>query len=164
MLEAQQQEKLTARQATREFIILRALTRDRDIKEIIEFDELYSEIEEEYLSKINRISEEMENKLVSIEDVKDLVDERIDASRQFKDEVIGINNVPGPLEDFYGLLLKFLDNDISTWLQIKLYYSGFYEEDDNGIKELYRVNSELFRQIGEKKGEIYSKYELGNLI
>ena len=46
-LEAQQLEKLNARQMTAEFIRLREIARNQDIKDIIGFDEEYSGIKKE---------------------------------------------------------------------------------------------------------------------
>ena len=55
-LEALQEEKLAARQKTTEFIRLRELARDQEIKDILEFNEEYSSIEREFTSSINSIS------------------------------------------------------------------------------------------------------------
>ena len=163
-LEVAQQEKIAARQATKDLIELRELARNQDMKDIIGFDEEYSRIKEEYLSKISGISEKLEEKAVNISDIRSLVDKRIDAANKFKENLSDIGRIPAALEDFHVLLLEFLDNDIFTWQEIKSYYSGTYDGEDADIKELYRTNSELYGQTEYLQREIYSGYGLENLL
>jgi len=164
ILEAEQQEKLAAREATRELIEFRRLTRDQDIKDIISFDERYSRIKKEYLSLINRIAEEMDNKVVNIDDIVSLAGERIEASERFREGIMNMVSIPEPLEGFYDLLLEFLDNDIFTWKETRSYYSGTYDGDVGDIRQLHNINTRLYRQVEELQREVYSRYGLGGLL
>lgn len=163
-LKALQEERLAAREATREFIRMRDLTRDNDIREIITFQEEYSAVKDEYMSSISRISGELEEKVVNIEDIIDLVERRIEASRRFQQNLEDISIIPLPLEDFYSELLVFLDHDIDTWQATGSYYSGSYDGDEADLEELHRRNSEIYQQIVEMQQEIYSEYGLENLL
>ena len=163
-LEAQQQERIAAREATRGFIRMRELARNLEIRQIIGFDEVYSAIKQDYLAEIDRISDELEGKVINIDDIIILVDERIDASRRFRSSLDGIGDVPGPLEDFYDLLMEFLENDISTWQEIRSYYAGIYNGDDRSLRESYNENSRLFMQVNDMQKDIYSEYNLEDLL
>ncbi len=169
-LEAQQQEKILARQITREFIELQSLIKIQDAADIIEFDARYVEIKKDYLSGISSISEEFEQKVVNIEKIRILTGERIRIAERFKGELDSIGTIPGPLDDFYGSLLEFADNDIYTWKEILLYYSTDFSIqdgqliDDDRIKELYIKNQDLYREVEELQTEIYSEYGLESFL
>ena len=163
-LEAQQQERLDARRITAEFIKLRELSRNQDIKDVFSFDEEFSGLKNEYLESIAGISEELEGKVVNIDDIGALVDKRIAAARKFKERLENIEYIPGPLEDFHGLLISFLENDISTWEATRSYYAGDYDGSDSDIKRLHSENSSLYRQTEELQKEIYSRYGLEDLL
>lgn len=163
-LEAWQQERLAAREATREFIRMRELARDNDISDIIVFQEEYSAIKEEYLSSISSISKDLEEKVVNIGDINDLVSRRIDASKRFQESLESMSNIPAPLEDFYSKLMAYLENDINTWQATRSYYSGSYDGEEADLKQLHRKNSALYQQALELQKEIYSDYGLEDLL
>jgi hypothetical protein len=164
ILEAQQLEKAAARQATREFIELRILSRNQEMRDMVEFDEKYSNIKKEYLSSINKISEELEKKVINIDDISSIVQQRIHAAVVFKENLLMIEKIPEPLGGIYDLILEFLDNDIYTWQEIKSYYEGTFIGDDSDISELLRKNSELYDQIEDFQQEIYSQYDLEGIL
>ena len=170
ILEVQQQEKIIARQATLEFIKFRSLAKIQDAADIIEFDVVYVEIKKDYLSSIDIISEEFEQKVVNIDSIKILTNERIKIAEKFKQGLEDISLIPEPLNDFYASLTEFADNDIYTWEEILIYYSKNLSLDntqlntDDRIKELYMKNQELYREVEELHVEIYSKYGLESLL
>ena len=169
-LEARQQEKIYARQITREFIELQNLIKVQDAADIIEFDAIYAEIKKDYLSGIGSISEEFEQKVANIDNIRILTGERIRIAEKFKEELGSIGMVPEPLDDFYSSLLEFVDNDIYTWEEILLYYSTNFSMqdeqliDDDGIKELYMKNQDLYMEVEELQAEIYSEYGLESFL
>ena len=163
-LEAQQQERLDARRITAEFIKLRELSRNQDIKDVFSFDEEFSGLKNEYLESIAGISEELEGKVVNIDDIRALVDKRIAAARKFKERIESIEYIPGPLVDFHDFLIFFLENDISTWEATRSYYAGDYDGSDSDIKRLHDENSSLYSQTEELQKEIYSRYGLEDLL
>jgi len=170
ILEVQQQEKIIARQATLELIELRSLAKIQDAADIIEFDAVYTEIKKDYLSSIGGISEEFEQKVINMDSIKILTNKRIKIAEKFKQELEGISMIPEPLNDFYGSLIEFADNDIYTWEEILIYYSKNLSLDstqlngDDRIEELYMKNQELYRELEELHIEIYSKYGLESLL
>jgi hypothetical protein len=170
VLEAEQQEKIAARQTVLEFIELRSLAKIQDAADIIKFDAVYVEIKRDYLSSIGSISEEFEQKVANIDNIKILTNERIKIAEKFKQELEAISIIPEPLNDFYSSLIEFADNDIYTWKEILIYYSKNLSIDnvqlngDDKIKEIYMRNQELYREVEELHIEIYSKYGLGSLL
>ncbi len=170
ILEAEQLEKIAARQATFEFIELRNLAEIQDAADIIKFDAVYAEIKKDYLSGIGSISEEFEQKVVNIDKIKILTNKRIRIAEKFKQELEAIFIIPEPLDDFYDSLIEFADNDIYTWEEILIYYSKDLSmdnallKDDDIVKELYIENQELYREVEELHIEIYSKYGLESLL
>lgn len=170
VLEAQQQEKIIARQATIEYIKLRDLAKIQDAADIMEFDAVYAEIKKDYLSSINSISEEFEQKVVNMDSIKILTNERIKIAEKFKQGLEDISMIPEPLNDFHASLIEFADNDIYTWKEILIYYSKNLSintiqlNNDDRIRELYMKNQELYREVEELHIEIYSRYGLESLL
>ncbi len=170
ILEAQQIEKIKAREATIAYIKLRSLIKSQDTADIIKFDTWYKKIEGRYLDQINDISREFKQKVTNIEDLKSLVIKRGRAAEDFKQELVNIDEIPEQLESLYFLLLDFLDNDIDTWNGVLVYYSEEFSIEnpliiqDQAINELYLKNSELYRQVEQLRLEIYTKYGLESLL
>ena len=170
ILEAQQIEKIKARESTIAYIELRSLIKSQEIADIIKFDTLYNKIEGQYLDQINDISEEFRQKVTNIEDLKSLVIRRVRAAEDFKQELISIDNIPKPLDGLYSLSLDFLDNDINTWNEVLEYYSEDFSTEnpliiqDQAINELYLKTSYLYRQVEQLRSEIYAEYGLESLL
>ncbi|MCK5567586.1 MAG: hypothetical protein KAI62_06710 [Actinomycetia bacterium] len=170
MLEARQLEKIAAREATAAYIELRSLIRSQDTADIIKFDTWYKKIEGEYLAQIRDISEEFGQKVISIKELKALVERRIGAAEDFKKELLGIDGIPEPLDGFYFFLLDFVDNDIYTWNEILGYYSENFSIENPSIiqnqaaSELYLKNRDLYRQVEELRSGIYTEYGLESLL
>jgi len=163
-LEARQQERVDARRITAEYIKLRELTRNQDTKDIIDYDEEYSGLKNEYLNSIVSISKELEEKVVNIDDIEALVKQRITAARKFKEGLENMEYIPGPLKDYHELLLSFLENDIDTWEATRSYYAGDFDGSASDMKKLHDENSLIFSQTEELKKEIYSLYGLEDLL
>ena len=170
ILEAQQIEKIKARESTIAYIELRSLIKSQGIADIIKFDTLYNKIEGKYLDQINDISEEFRQKVTNIEDLKSLVIRRGRAAEDFKQELVSIDNIPKPLDSLYSLLLDFLDNDINTWNEVLEYYSEDFSTEnpliiqDQAINELYLKTSDLYKQVERLRLEIYTEYGLESLL
>ena len=170
ILEAQQIEKIKARESTIAYIELRSLIKSQETADIIKFDTLYNKIEGKYLDQINDISEEFRQKVTNIEDLKSLVIRRGRAAEDFKQELVSIDNIPKPLDSLYSLLLDFLDNDINTWNEVLEYYSEDFSTEnpliiqDQAINELYLKTSDLYRQTEQLRLEIYTEYGLESLL
>jgi hypothetical protein len=170
LIKKEQEEKILARQMTAGFIDLKKMEKSRETAEIIEFDKIYSEIEEDYVSAINSLSEDFDKKAVNMDHIIDLTGERIKIAERFKQDLLGIKKVPDTIGNFYEELLAFAENDIYTWKQILLYYSenisigNKQEKYDDSIKRLYNKNLELYRGLEEIRAEIYREYDLVSLL
>ncbi|MBA7571689.1 hypothetical protein ES708_13456 [subsurface metagenome] len=170
MLEARQLEKIAARETTGAYIELRSLIKSQDTADIIKFDIWYKKIEGEYLAQIRDISEEFGQKVISIKELKALVERRIGAAEDFKEELLSIEDIPEPLDGFYFFLLDFVDNDIYTWNEILRYYSENFSLENpsitqnQDINELYLKNRDLYRQVEELRSGIYTEYGLESLL
>ena len=169
-LEARQLEKITARETTSAYIELRSLIKSQETADIIKFDTWYKKIESQYFDQINDISDEFEQKVTNIEDLKSLVVRRIRVAEDFKQELTALDNVPEPLDSLYFILLGFLDNDINTWNEVYRYYSENFSNEnpsiiqDQATSELYLKNRALYRQVEELRLEIYTEYGLESLL
>ena len=169
-LEIYQQEKVMAREMTEELINLRKLIRSQETADIIVFDGQYDEIKGEYLAEISNISEEFKQKVEKVSQLKVLTNKRIRAAEKFKQELIDIGYIPEALNDFYELLLDFLDNDISTWTEILTYYSENYSIENEqttgnaSIDELYLRNRNFYQEVQDFQAEVYSEYDLESLL
>jgi len=170
ILEAQQIEKIKARESTIAYIELRSLIKSQETADIIKFDTWYKKIEGRYLDQIKDISEEFKQKVTNIEGLKSLVIKRGRAAKDFKQELTNIDDIPEPLDSLYFLLLDFLDNDINTWNKVLGYYSEDFSIEnpliikDQAINELYLKNIDLYRQVEQLRLEIYTEYGLESLL
>ncbi|GEM_PF-1325358 len=170
MLEALQIEKIKARETVVAYIGLRNLIKSQETADIIKFDTWYKKIEGQYIDQINDISEEFKQRVTNIEDLRSLVIRRGRAAENFRKELLGVNDVPEPLEGLYSLLLDFLDNDINTWDEVLGYYSADFTIEnpsiiqDKAVIELYLKNRVLYRQVEQLRLEIYTEYGLESLL
>ncbi len=161
-LKAQQLEKSALRKIIKDRLDGNKYQRQKTVSEIIEFDEKYIPIRDDFLGKVESLSAKFESGVVNIEGLKQLTAERIDASEIFKQELSSINMVPGPIEDFYGSLSEFLEKDIEKWNLILTYYSrgDLQEELDLDQKNV----NDLYHKAEDERARIYTAYELESLL
>ncbi|MDZ7837645.1 MAG: hypothetical protein U5N58_06655 [Actinomycetota bacterium] len=97
--------------------------REEKARNIIDFHSEYSLIRSDFLRMITSLEEDMDGKAVNIEEIKELTNERIDASKSFIDSY-SVIEVPPVLDKFLGLLMDFLENDYNTWSLTFSYYNS----------------------------------------
>jgi hypothetical protein len=169
VVKKEQEEKILARQMTARFIELKKLEKSRRTADIMEFDKIYSEIKQDYVSAVNNLLVDLDKKVVNMDQIIDLTRERIEIAERFKHDLLGIKEIPETIDSFYKELLAFADNDIYTWKQILLYYSENFsiesrqQEYDDNIRKLYNKNLELYRRLCDIQAEIYYEYGLESL-
>ncbi len=169
VVKKEQEEKILARQMTARFIELKKLEKSRRTADIMEFDKIYSEIKQDYVSAVNNLLVDLDKKVVNMDQIIDLTRERIEIAERFKHDLLGIKEIPETIDSFYKELLAFADNDIYTWKQILLYYSENFsiesrqQEYDDNIRKLYNKNLELYRRLCDIQAEIYHEYGLESL-
>lgn len=137
----------------------------RESVEILEFDEEYRIIRDEYIEKANALSKKLNSKFINIDEIKELTDNKMDLSREFK-EKLGRLHIPRSLEDFYNFKMEFLDSDIRAMDLVLAYYdSGDYSTYDNtGLEEAYEKSYSLFLKAEEEMEMVYREYALEYLL
>jgi hypothetical protein len=128
------EERRRAEQAAR--IEREALDKIRswEARELAEFDQEYGKIMDKFIEEAGELSEKANLRVSSIGELKELTTQRMDASKEFKDKLSGMD-IPRPLEDYYKFEMEFLESDINTMALILDYYnSGNYSAyDDSDI-------------------------------
>ena len=161
-LEAQQLEKAAMRKTVKDRINAKKYQRQKTVNEIVEFNGKYILIRDNFLGKVESLSTKFDSGVVSIEELKQLTAERIAASEMFKQELLSINRIPEPIEDFYGILSEFLEKDIENWNLILAYYSGGDPQEDLDLS--YRNINDLYHKAEDKRIRTYIAYELEDLL
>lgn len=133
--------------------------------EIIEFDEKYRVVENEYTEKVNELSKKINSEILNIDELKELTTQRINVSKKFKNKLSQMN-IPGPLEDFYEFEMEFLNNDIETMALILAYYNSdsYSTYNDDKLKEAYEKSNLWFLKAEEEMSRVYREYNLEYLL
>ena len=140
--------------------------REKESVEIIEFDEKYRMIEDDFLKKVKEISDKSEDKFVNIEELKELIAQRLKISKEFNKKFRQIDNIPEPLNDFYKFEIEFLNNDIEIFTLMYSYYNSgyYYAYNDDRLIEVYRNNNVLFLKAEKERVRVYKEYRLDYLL
>lgn len=140
--------------------------REKESVEIIEFDEKYRMMEDDFLKKVKEISDKSEDKFVNIEELKKLIAQRLKISKEFNKKFIQIDYIPEPLNDFYKFEIEFLNNDIEIFTLMYSYYNSgyYYAYNDDRLKEIYRKNNLLFLKAEKERVRVYKEYRLDYLL
>ena len=133
--------------------------------EIIEFDEKYRVVENEYTEKVNELSKKINSEILNIDELKELTTQRINVSKKFRNKLSQMN-IPGPLEDFYEFEMEFLNNDIETMALILAYYNSdsYSTYNDDKLKEAYEKSNLWFLKAEEEMSRVYREYNLEYLL
>lgn len=133
--------------------------RRREILDIVSFYNIYLEHRDEYDREIEKIDYEIVNgikghELGNINEIKEIVIERIRISEKFKSEIQGIKNVPEILTEFYDNEIKAIDNYIEAYKEINSYYSSknystYSDYEVNSLIEEARKNDNENREYIE---------------
>ena len=146
---------------------LEALKRDKEEKalQIIEFHEKYLKVRNDFINNVQKISEKMDNNPTSIEDIKVLTKQRIDAVKDYRQRLENIE-IPSTLNFFYEYEIGFINHDIETWNLTHAYYeSKFYSTyNTDELNKLHKENVRLFSEAEKELKNVYGKYGLDSLI
>jgi len=158
----------TARQAEedvrREIEMLEEI-KSTEAREIAEFDRDYGALKDEFAAGIGELSAKADMQISSIDELKDITTQRMNASKKLKDGLSQMS-IPGPLKDYYELEMKFLESDINAMALVLDYYSsGNYSTyDDSDLEELYKNNNLLFLKAQQEMQRVYKEYGLEDLL
>ena len=150
--------------ARREIEMLEEI-RSTEAREIAEFDRDYGALKDEFAAGVDELSEKLNSQISSIDELKEITTQRMNASKKLKDGLSQMS-IPGPLKDYYGLEIKFLESDINAMALVLDYYSsGNYSTyDDSDLEELYKNNNLLFLKAQQEMQRVYEEYDLEYLL
>jgi len=150
--------------ARREIEMLEEI-RSTEAREIAEFDRDYGALKDEFAAGVDDLSAKLNSQVSSIYELKDITTQRMDASKKLEDGLSQMS-IPGPLEGYYELEVKFLESDINAMALVLDYYSsGSYSTfDDSGLEELYENNNLLFLKAQQEMQRVYEEYDLEYLL
>jgi len=150
--------------ARREIEMLEEI-RSTEAREIAEFDRDYGALKDEFAAGVDELSEKLNSQISSIDELKEITTQRMNASKKLKDGLSQMS-IPGPLKDYYGLEIKFLESDINAMALVLDYYSsGNYSTyDDSDLEELYKNNNLLFLKAQQEMQRVYKEYDLEYLL
>jgi len=136
-----------------------------EAREIAEFDRDYGALKDEFAAGIGELSAKADMQISSIDELKDITTQRMNASKKLKDGLSQMS-IPGPLKDYYELEMKFLESDINAMALVLDYYSsGNYSTyDDSDLEELYKNNNLLFLKAQQEMQRVYKEYGLEDLL
>jgi len=168
-IETQRQlEEITRLEEERERIEREMLEelKSKEARDIIEFDRQYRQIKTEFIGQVNGLSEKIKDEVISIEQLKELTAERLDAVRNYKKNLIQIGNVPEPLKTFFSYELEFLESDIKTVNLVLSYYNSedYSNSNNSAIEKSYEDTRSLLLKAEEELQRVYSQYELEYLL
>jgi len=136
-----------------------------EAREIAEFDRVYGALKDEFAAGVDELSAKADMQISSIDELKEITAQRMNASKKLKDGLSQMS-IPGPLEGYYELEMKFLESDINAMALVLDYYSsGSYSTfDDQEIDAVYWESSYWLREAEAEMERVYSQYELEYLL
>jgi len=136
-----------------------------EAREIAEFDRVYGALKDEFAAGVDNLSAKLNSQVSSIYELKEITTQRMNASKKLKDGLSQIS-IPGPLEGYYELEMKFLESDINAMALVLDYYNrGSYSTfDDQEIDAAYWESSYWLREAEAEMERVYSQYELEYLL
>jgi len=139
--------------------------KSQEAREIAGFDREYRILKAEFTAEVSELSEKPYSQISSIDELKEITMQRMDASKELRDE-LGKMDIPGPLEDYYKFEMEFLESDIDKMTLVLDYYnSGNYSTyDDSDLEELYKNNNLLFLKAQQEMQRVYKEYGLEDLL
>jgi hypothetical protein len=137
-----------------------------ETKEIAEYYQRYGPLKDEFIGKVNLLSEEIKNGVIDTAELEELTIKRLDAARNYKEKLIQIGIVPEPLKTFFSYELEFLESDIKTVSLVLSYYDSksYSDFNNNAIEKLYKNTESLLLKAEEELQRVYNQYELEFLL
>ena len=142
------------------------LNQEKTVGEIISFDENVEVFKKEFNEKINLLSYKIDIKYINIQELKKIATNGLNASLDFKNKLKNIGNIPKPLNDYYNLLIAYLDNNIAINNLFLAYYdSKIYSTfDDSKIKQLYEENDAILKELEQDRIKIFKENKIDYLL
>ena len=140
--------------------------RSEEARQLAEYYGEYGPIKAEFMEKTTEFSEKIDDKIINTAELKELTTGRLEAALDYKEKLVGIENVPAPLEAFSIYELEFIESDIKTINLVLSYYNSTSYTDFNSsaIDKLYNDTESLFNRAEEELRRVYEQYDLGYLL
>jgi len=137
-----------------------------EAREIAEYYQKYRPLKDEFIEKVNLLSEKIKNGVTNTAVLKELTMKRLDEAGNYKEKLTQIGNIPDPLKTFFSYELEFIESDIKTINLILSYYGSesYSDFNDNAIEKLYENTEYLLLKAEEELHRVYSQYELEYLL
>jgi hypothetical protein len=142
------------------------LHQEKTVSEIISFDENLGVLKKEFNEKINLLPYKIDTKLINIRELKKIAENGLAASADFKSKLQSIGIIPEPFNDYYNLLIVYLDNSIRISNLTLAYldskdYSVF---DDGEISQLFKENVAIFKDLEQERIRIFEENKIDSLL
>ena len=142
------------------------LSQEKTVSEIISFDENVEVFKKEFNKKINLLSYKIDTKYINIQELKKIAANGLDASVDFKNKLKNISYIPKPLNDYYNLLINYLDNNIRINNLFLAYFDSksYSTFDDSEIKQLYKENDAILKELEQERIKIFKENKIDYLL
>ena len=142
------------------------LSQEETVSEIISFDENIEVLKKEYNEKINLLRYKIDTKFINIRELKKIAENGLAVSADFKSKLKNIGTIPETFNDYYNLLIKYLDNNIKINNQYLAYFDSkdFSTFDDSEIRKLFKENDELIEALEQQRIKIFKENKIDSLL
>ncbi len=138
------------------------LSQEKTVSEIISFDEDLEVFKKEFDKKINLLFYKSDIKFINTRELKEIAANGLNASVDFKNKLENIGYVPKPFNNYYNLLINYLDNNIRiNNLFLDYFDSESYSAfNDSEIKQLYKENDAILKELEQEKIKIFKENKI----
>ena len=142
------------------------LNQGKTVSEIISFDENIEVFKKEFNEKINLLPYKSDTKFINIQEIKKIAANGLNASVDFKNKLKNIVYIPKSFNDYYNLLIKYLDNNIRINNLFLAYFDSknYSTFDDSEIKQLYKENDIMLKELEQERIKIFKENKIDYLI
>ena len=142
------------------------LSQEKTVREIISFDDSIEVLKKEFNEKINLLPYKIDTKYINIQEIKKIAVSGLNASVDFRNKLKNIVYIPKPLNDYYNLLITYLDNNIRINNLFLAYFdSNNYSTFDNSqIKQLYEENDAILKELDQERIKIFKENNIDYLL
>lgn len=142
------------------------LSQEKTVSEIISFDENIEVFKKEFNEKINLLPYKSDTKFINIQELKKIAANGLDASVDFKNKLKNIGYIPKSFNDYYNLLINYLDNNIRINNLFLAYFDSksYSTFDDSEIKQLYKENDAILKELEQERIKIFKENKIDYLL
>ena len=141
-------------------------SQEKEILDIIEFDEKIQALIEDYNQQILVVDPDNIKKNKNLDELKSIVQNNINISKIFKEKLEKTDYTPRQMQDYLNLLISYLDNNIRiNQLLFDYYNSGDYSIFDlTELENIYKNNINIIIQIKQERIKIYRNNNIEYLM